>query len=159
MNSLPTKTERAWTRCKCNPQHTVVPISPSVASVPSVACVALTPTGNSNRRRRPPGPPKPTESAEEKLASRRRRAREEMEDRAAAAGSGEGGRDREDALWKGLAPLSSQSIEERRALRSEYAGVRAMIREGTCAPRFSIVFCDLAEVGYAISYARSRVTG
>ncbi|XP_002445898.1 non-structural maintenance of chromosomes element 4 homolog B isoform X1 [Sorghum bicolor] len=52
-----------------------------------------------------------------------------MEDRAAAAGSGEGGRDREDALWKGLAPLSSQSIEERRALRSEYAGVRAMIRE------------------------------
>jgi hypothetical protein len=82
-----------------------------------------------------------------------------MEDRAAAAGSGEGGRDREDALWKGLAPLSSQSIEERRALRSEYAGVRAMIREGTCAPRFSIVFCDLAEVGYAISYARSRVTG
>ncbi|CAD6264682.1 unnamed protein product [Miscanthus lutarioriparius] len=56
-----------------------------------------------------------------------------MEDRAtaaaAAAAAGEGGRDQEDASRKGLAPLWSQSNEERRALRSEYADVRAMIRD------------------------------
>lgn len=72
---------------------------------------------------------RPDESAAERLATRRRRTREEMEDR-----GGEGGRDHEDASPKGLAPLWSQSNEERRALRSEYANVRAMIRDGTCAP-------------------------
>ena len=85
-----------------------------------------------------------------------------MEDRAgAAAGGAEGGRDHEDASRKGLAPLWSQSNEERRALRSEYADVRAMIRDGTCAGRFSNLYDDPPLLFSAIvpSCGRGRWSG
>ena len=62
---------------------------------------------------------------------------------------------REDASLKCLTLLLSQSNEERRALRSDYAGVRAMIHNGMCKPRFSNLYDD--SPGAAIVFCDRRV--
>lgn len=79
----------------------------------------------------------------------------------ASAGGAEGGRDHEDASRKCLAPLLSQSNEERRALRSDYVGVRAMIRNGTCKPRFSNLYDNPSGAAWLprnISYYKDNVS-